>query len=571
LEDCELPNFLEREPLSVWTRTAACKKVSDRLAMHLDAKSTEKARLFRTRILEALKDERFSTVKLLCNSTADGRLDAAHVFDQLSRLMPAVSPATISVSLSAAAGQEVPLASENALVWLEVFAKKKIGAIKQMSQGMRLVDRVTALLLEWKQEVEVWVGLTHQPAANTTTTHLSAPETAQTATVYTTEVLLYLNSQSYRELEAKLEAIQAMEVTGMLGGPEVSEHNQAYFRVWEECRAEGGLTYKWLCKLMEHKMTRPIFVWLEPLRSRCHEFFTLKLVWDGNGPITTDMLSCVLKPKTLENIRLGYGAVKVDVLAEIYTPYRLQIRHAMDSRVYSDTQIYEDADKRVQHKLFADRMYSLNGYASAARVVVPGSYAAVVDHFTFFAEQGDALGGTRLEAHRKMAMNFLVAVRVEASEAFKRDRMRVPERFMQESSKALRILTSNLEQLVQLTALLGYAPELVGSSSRSDHTGESLGKPHELDALLIAVHCTQLKAVLCTHHRAVLAHNTRLCSAHNTLLAQNTSLCFAHTSLLCSAHNTSLCMAHTSLLCLHTPHCCACTHLTAVLAHTSER
>jgi hypothetical protein len=483
LEDCELPCFLEQGPSSVWTRTAACKKTNDRLAMHLDARPSDKVRLYRARILEALQDERFKTTKLLCTSTADGRPDAAHVFDQLSRLMPVVSPAPFSTSFGGAS-QEGTLASENALVWLEAFAKKKVGAITQMGQGMRLVDRVTALLLEWKQEVDAAGGQAAQAAATpAVAAHPSAADVVQTATVNYTEVLLYLNSLRYRELEAKLEDLRALDATGALNAAGVPEQNKAYFRVWDECRAEGGFTYKWMCKLVEHKVTRPIFVWLEPLRSRCHEFFTLKLVWDGIGSISTDMLGCELKPKTLENIRLGHGAVKVDVLAEIYTPYRTQVRHATDAKVYLDAHIYEDAAKRVQHKLFADRMYSLNGYGSASQVVVPGSYAAVIDHFTFFVEQGDALGGTRAAAHRQMALTFLSTVRLEASDAFKRDKMRVPERFMPEGSKALKILTARMAQLVQLTALLGFAPDLGSGNSTATYTGEAGGKLAQLSAV----------------------------------------------------------------------------------------
>jgi hypothetical protein len=460
LHETHMLPVLDGKPHGLWNRVDACLDITDRMACHQDATEQARVRLFRKRITLALDSGQFQATRLLCGRERV----AAVIYDQLSRLMPAVAP----LSYGAVASK---LVSESSLEWLEKFAVKKMGAIKQMGLNTQLAERVTALLLE--HEIDAADTYTHFQGVGVGTpvghgTSPGATVVGAALPLYARELQLEMNSERYRVLEAKLEALKCQDTRTRNVDHEFEE---TYFQVWELVQSDAGFVHKWMLKLLDSKApARPIFTWLEPFRSRWSEFAAIKLVWDGNSVITPEILAFTLPKKVMEDIRQGNMVNRINVLKDIYTPYRVQIRHAQDGKVFDDNQIYEDAHLRAQHKLFADRMYNLSGYKSAAQVVVPNSYAAVVDTFSHFVEQGDALGGSRRQAHRLFAMDFIDKARTEAAEAFKRERLKAPDQYLQDGSKAMRILSAKMLQLVQLTELLGFAPELLQAETG---TGES--------------------------------------------------------------------------------------------------
>jgi hypothetical protein len=449
VEDLNLPEFLDNVPEVYWNRANVCQEVLDMLAER-GSDSAAKTRTYRARMLRVLKSPRFSDIREFCHMEKA----ATVIHDQLSRLMPVIVPTSFSV-------KALELNSENTLVLLDKFLVRMRGVRSQLPLSLALCDAVTELLTEHDLCCTLLKDYPSQGASSA----FGGPSQS--------ELMIELTSQAYRDLERELDQIRVISqgpMAGVLAQPLQTESDSVYFRVFARVMrhpVSSPVAAKFMLHHIERLQLRSQFLWLDTVRSQFVDWATLKIAWDGVSPITPLLLAFKLDPLVVEALRTGRFA-KIDVLKQIFTPLRTCVLLARDGLVFEDNMIFDDAFLRSQHKLFADRMYAVIGYASAARVVVLDSYAAVVDTFTQFVEMGHVLGGDRRVAHKAYALEFLHGAVAEASEVFvrwtasKQPGFPCPVTFLPRDSKSKQMLMLRMGELRAMMEILSYAPELLG-------------------------------------------------------------------------------------------------------------
>lgn len=233
----------------------------------------------------------------------------------------------------------------------------------------------------------------------------------------------------------------------------------------------SNLTKKFMLTPMRPFVLRPIFLWLDELRSHFDSFFSLRLCWDELEPPTTEELNFVMPEATLKAAKKGAFS-ELRILEELWPEYRVQVKNKLSLQGADKQQLVCVERLRTKFALFANRICSCLGYVCVETSGTSAcSFSAVVDDFADFLEDGDSLEGSRLARLQGHALHFLVTAKKEAQVRFssfitsRNPSFSHPSSFIEPGSKAIPLLQKRKEQLASLITLEGFCPEVLSSTS----------------------------------------------------------------------------------------------------------
>jgi hypothetical protein len=235
--------------------------------------------------------------------------------------------------------------------------------------------------------------------------------------------MVELNSRTYRVymLEEQLEACRdGLDVPGLSAKQESVRQTEGlpsyYLPLKLIMESKCSIVKKFILgRRMRPIATRTLFTYLNALREEWEGFASLRLIWNEESLVSTDMLSYKVSTKFLATLRLGRFS-ELNVFREVYQTYMTKVKYREHPEEYCRSDITNNDKARTKYQFFMDRALSTVGFASVeVEGVVADSHSSVVDGLDDFLEEGEALEGSNKEMLHTHALSVLSIDEAEAA------------------------------------------------------------------------------------------------------------------------------------------------------------